>query len=102
MKPREYSEFQKYYIMNSMIAQSDNKMEEVHFNMALLSIGDWGALCYKEKTMTIKLTENESAYVDETDFSRIRSHVMNEVEEEKEEKYVQLEFEFDEDLVAPI
>ena len=56
----------------------------------------------RKKTMTIKLTENESAYVDETDFSRIRSHVMNEVEEEKEKKYVQLEFEFDEDLVAPI
>ena len=36
------------------------------------------------------------------DFRRIRSHVMNEVEEEKEEKYKQLEFEFDEDLVAPI
>ena len=68
--------------------------------MALLFIGNGGALCYKEKTMTIKLTENESAYVDETDFNRIRSHVMNEVEEE--EKYVQLEFEFDEDLVAPI
>ena len=49
-----------------------------------------------------KLTENEAAYVDETDFSRIRSHVQNEVEEEKEEKYKQLEFEFDEDLVSPI
>jgi len=36
------------------------------------------------------------------DFRRIRSHVMNEVEEEKKEKYKQLEFEFDEDLVAPI
>ena len=36
------------------------------------------------------------------DFRRIRSHVMNEVKEEEEEKYVQLEFEFDEDLVAPI
>ena len=79
-------------------------MKEVHFNKALLSLGDRGALCHKEKTMTIKLTENESAYVDETDFNRIRSHVMNEVEEEekKEKKYVQLEFEFDEDLVAPI
>jgi len=77
-------------------------VKEVHFNKALLSLGDRGALCHKEKTMTIKLTENESAYVDETDFSRIRSHVMNEVEEEKEEKYEQLEFEFDEDLVAPI
>ena len=49
-----------------------------------------------------KLTENEYAYADETAFSRIRSHVMNEVEEEEEEKYEQLEFDFDEDLVAPI
>ena len=90
--------------MNLLNAQSDRKVEEVHFNTALLSLGDRGALCHKEKTMTIKLTENESAYVDETDFNRIRSHVMNEVEEEekKEKKYVQLEFEFDEDLVAPI
>ena len=87
---------------NVMLLHSDNKVKEVHFNKALLSLGDRGALCHKEKTMTIKLTENESAYVDETDFSRIRSHVMNEVEEEKEEKYKQLEFEFDEDLVAPI
>jgi hypothetical protein len=39
---------------------------------------------------------------DSEDLRRIRSHVMNEVEEEKEEKYKQLEFEFDEDLVAPI
>jgi hypothetical protein len=73
--------------------------------MALLFIGNRGALYYKEKNMIKeknKLTENESAYVDETDFSRIRSHVMNEVEVEKEEKYKQLEFEFDEDLVAPI
>ena len=85
-----------------MLLHSDNKVKEVHFNKALLSLGDRGALCHKEKTMTIKLTENESAYVDETDFNRIRSHVMNEVEEEKEEKYEQLEFEFDEDLVAPI
>ena len=42
------------------------------------------------------------------DLRRIRSHVMNEVEEEKEEKYKQLKFEFEddfnltEDLVAPI
>ena len=93
---------------NVMLLHSDNKVEEVHFNKALLSLGDRGALCHKEKTMTIKLTENESAYVDETDFSRIRSHVMNEVEEKKKEKYKQLEFEFEddfnltEDLVAPI
>ena len=47
--------------------------------------------------------EDEKEEVNE-DFRRIRSHVMNEVEEEekKEKKYVQLEFEFDEDLVAPI
>jgi len=45
--------------------------------------------------------EDEKEEVNE-DFRRIRSHVMNEVEEEKEEKYKQLEFEFDEDLVAPI
>ena len=88
--------------MTNVLPHSDNKVEEVHFNTALLSLGDRGALCHKEKMMTIKLTENESAYVDETDFSRIRSHVMNEVEKEKEEKYEQLEFEFDEDLVAPI
>ena len=41
------------------------------------------------------------------DLRRIRSHVMNEVEEEKEEKYKQLEFDFEdynlrEDQVAPI
>jgi len=59
----------------------------------------------KEKNRNMKtgrLTENEYAYIDETDLSRIRSHVQNEVEEEKEEKYKQLEFDFDEDLVAPI
>ena len=88
--------------MTNVLPHSDNKVEEVHFNTALLSLGDRGVLCHKEKTMTIKLTDNESAYIDETDFSRIRSHVMNEVEEEKEKKYKQLEFEFDEDLVAPI
>ena len=37
---------------------------------------------------------------EEEDFRRIRSHVKNEVDEEKEEKYKQLEFDFD--LVAPI
>ena len=55
-----------------------------------------------------KLTENEYAYADEMVFSRIRSHVMNEVEEEEEEKYEQLEFELEddfnltEDQVSPI
>ena len=42
--------------------------------------------------------EDEKEEVNE-DLLRIRSHVMNEV---KEEKYKQLEFEFEEDLVAPI
>jgi len=46
--------------------------------------------------------ENGVINLVEEDFRRIRSRVMNEVEEEKEEKYEQLEFEFDEDLVAPI
>ena len=51
--------------------------------------------------------EDEKEEVNE-DFRRIRSHVMNEVEEEeKEEKYKQLEFEFEDynisdDQVAPI
>ena len=44
---------------------------------------------------------------EEEDFRRIRSHVKNEIEEEKEEKYKQLEFEFEDynisdDQVAPI
>ncbi len=82
--------------------------------MALLFIENGSALYYKDKNMIRtkkqyeklviednKLTENEYAYADEMDLSRIRSHVMNEVKEE-EEKYEQLEFEFDEDLVAPI
>ena len=49
----------------------------------------------------------DSLYDEDEDLRRIRSHVMNEVEEEKEEKYKQLEFEFEdynltEDQVAPI
>ena len=47
--------------------------------MALLFIENGSALCYKENKM-----------VDKKD------------EEVEEEKYEQLEFEFDEDLVAPI
>ena len=50
--------------------------------MALLFIENGGALCYKEKKMSDKEVVEE--------------------EEKKEEKYTQLEFEFDEDLVAPI
>jgi hypothetical protein len=96
MKRREYLEFQKYYIMSLICAHSDNKVEEVHFNMALLSIGD-RAPCVTRRKMSIKEIKE-----DNEDLRRIRSHVMNEVEEEKKEKYKQLEFEFDEDLVAPI
>ena len=49
----------------------------------------------------------DSFYDEEEDFRRIRSHVKNEIEEEKEEKYKQLEFEFEDynildDQVAPI
>ena len=40
----------------------------------------------------------DSLYDEEgEDLRRIRSHVMNEVEEEKEEKYKQLEFDFEKD-----
>ena len=46
--------------------------------------------------------EDDKEEVNE-DFRRIRSHVMNEVvEEEKKEKYKQLEFDFENDQVAPI
>ena len=51
--------------------------------------------------------EDEKEEVNE-DLLRIRSHVMNEVEEEKEKKYKQLEFELEddfnltEDQVSPI
>ena len=55
-------------------------------------------------TLVIEIKEEEELG---EDFRRIRSHVMNEVEEEKEEKYKQLEFEFEDynisdDQVAPI
>ena len=56
----------------------------------------------EEKKFWYKIEDSLYDEKEEEDFRRIRSHVMNEVEEEKEEKYKQLEFEFDEDLVAPI
>ena len=40
--------------MINVLPHSDNKVEEVHFNMALLSLGDRGALCYKEEKMSDK------------------------------------------------
>jgi predicted Co/Zn/Cd cation transporter (cation efflux family) len=55
-----------------------------------------------EKKFWYKIEDSLYDEEEEEDFRRIRSHVKNEIEEEKEEKYVQLEFEFDEDLVAPI
>ena len=70
--------------------------------MALLFIGNRGALYYKdkmsEKKLWYKIEDSLYDEEEEEDFRRIRSHVKNEIEE----KYKQLEFEFDEDLVAPI
>ena len=53
-----------------------------------------------EKEFWYKL--EDSLYDEDEDLRRIRSHVMNEVEEEKEEKYKQLELDFKDDQVAPI
>ena len=56
-----------------------------------------------QKDFWYKIEDSLYDEEDSEDLRRIRSHVMNEVEEEKE--YVQLEFDFDiakEDNVAPI
>ena len=58
-----------------------------------------------QKDFWYKIEDSLYDEEDNEDLRRIRSHVMNEVEEEKEEKYKQLEFELDtakEDNVAPI
>jgi hypothetical protein len=61
-----------------------------------------------EKKFWYKLEDSLYDEEEEEDFRRIRSHVKNEIEEEKEEKYKQLEFDFEEDYnltedqVAPI
>ena len=61
-----------------------------------------------QKDFWYKIEDSLYDEEEEEDFRRIRSHVMNEVvEEEREEKYKQLEFDFEdynisEDLVAPI
>ena len=61
-----------------------------------------------EKKIWYKIEDSLYDEEEEEDFRRIRSHVMNEVEEKKKEKYKQLEFEFEddynlaEDQVAPI
>ena len=52
-----------------------------------------------QKDFWYKIEDSLYDEKEEEDFRRIRSHVMNEIEEEK---YKQLEFEFEEDLVAPI
>ena len=60
-----------------------------------------------EKKFWYKIEDSLYDEEEEEDFRRIRSHVKNEIEEEKEEKYKQLEFDFEdynltEDQVAPI
>jgi hypothetical protein len=61
-----------------------------------------------EKKFWYKLEDSLYDEEEEEDFRRIRSHVKNEIEEDKEEKYKQLEFDFEEDYnltedqVAPI
>jgi len=60
-----------------------------------------------QKDFWYKIEDSLYDEEDSEDLRRIRSHVMNEVEEEKEEKYKQLEFEFEDynisdDQVAPI
>ena len=63
-----------------------------------------------QKDFWYKIEDSLYDEKEEEDFRRIRSHVKNEIEEEKEKtkKYKQLEFKFEddfnltEDLVAPI
>ena len=61
-----------------------------------------------QKDFWYKIEDSVYDEEDSEDLRRIRSHVMNEIEEEKEEKYKQLEFDFEkdynlvEDQVAPI
>ena len=60
-----------------------------------------------QKDFWYKIEDSLYDEKEEEDFRRIRSHVKNEIEEEKEEKYKQLEFEFEDynildDQVAPI
>ena len=59
-----------------------------------------GTMPETEKEFWYKIEDSLYDEKEEEDFRRIRSHVKNEIEEKKEEKYKQLEFDFD--LVAPI
>ena len=52
-----------------------------------------------QKDFWYKIEDSLYDEKEEEDFRRIRSHVKNEIEEEK---YKQLEFDFEEDQVAPI
>jgi len=52
-----------------------------------------------QKDFWYKIEDSLYDEEEEEDFRRIRSHVKNEAEEEK---YKQLEFEFEDDLEAPI
>jgi len=77
------------------------KWKEVHFNKALLSLGDRGALC--DNPIVKEKMHYEKFYY------KIEDSLYDENEIEKEnKKYKQLEFDFendynlDEDLVAPI
>ncbi len=91
-------------MMNALNGYRDIKNAEVILTWRSCSLVI-GAPCVIMKKMSIRnrfQEENNIFKIDEEDFNRIRSHVQNEVEEEKEEKYKQLEFDFDEDLVAPI
>jgi hypothetical protein len=56
-----------------------------------------------QKDFWYKLEDSLYDEEDSEDLRQIRSHVINEVEKEKKEsKYEQLEFNFEEDQVAPI
>jgi hypothetical protein len=59
--------------------------------MALLFIGNGSALYYKDKNMIRTKEQYEKLVIEPV-----------EEEEKKKKEYEQLEFEFDEDLVAPI
>ena len=85
--------------MNLLDRNSDNKMKEVHFNTTLLSLGDRGVLCTR---INMKRKEYEVAENKFLNYNKLVIELIEEEEEKKEKKYVQLEFEFDEDLVAPI